>query len=167
MTFFLFLNLWIIPWYHLPKLSCYFINLFSIFGIGEYTFKPFKVGVSGFYKKLNFCLIKPQNDNPVILDDTSYYLFFDNLMECFFTWVILNFPDVKNYLSSIVFLNAKRPYKKEVLMRLNYAKIIEKCTFREFQRFYQLHLKKDLKISFNESEFNKYKDGLLKSDNWV
>jgi len=139
--------------------------LFSIFGIGDYTFKPFKIGISGFYKKLNFCLIKPQDDKPVILDDTSYYLFFDKLMDAFFTWVFLNFPDVEGFLSSIVFINAKRPYKKEVLMRLNYAKLIEKCTFSKFQRFYQKNLEGELKMTFNESDFNTFKDGLKKSDN--
>jgi len=139
--------------------------LFSIFGIGDYTFKPFKIGVSGFYKKLNFCLIKPQDDKPVILDDTSYFLFFDKLMDAFFTWVFLNFPDVKEFLSSIVFINAKRPYKKEVLMRLNYAKLIEKCTFNKFQSFYQKNIESELKMAYNESDFNAFKDGLKKSDN--
>jgi len=139
--------------------------LFSIFGIGDYTFKLFKIGISGFYKKLNFCLIKPQDDKPVILDDTSYYLFFDKLMDAFFTWVFLNFPEVKEFLSSIVFINAKRPYKKEVLMRLNYAKLIEKCTFSKFQSFYHENLESELKMTFNESDFNIFKDGLKKSDN--
>ncbi|MHA1475415.1 MAG: hypothetical protein ACTSQ5_09530 [Promethearchaeota archaeon] len=139
--------------------------LFSIFGIGDYTFKPFKIGVSGFYKKLNFCLIKPQDDKPVILDDTSYFLFFDKLMDAFFTWVFLNFPDVKEFLSSIVFINSKRPYKKEVLMRLNYAKLIEKCTFSKFQSFYQKNIESELKMAINESDFNGFKDGLKKSDN--
>ncbi|QEE15512.2 hypothetical protein DSAG12_01338 [Promethearchaeum syntrophicum] len=139
--------------------------LFSIFGIGEYTFKPYKIGVSGFYKKLNFCLIKPQNDKTVILDDTSYYLFFENLMECFFTWVVLNFPEVKEFFSSIVFINAKRPYKKEVLMRLNYVKLLEKCTFKELKCYYQENLKNYFKMSFNESDFNEFKKNLIKSDN--
>ncbi len=139
--------------------------LFSIFGIGDYTFKPYKIGVSGFYKKLNFCLIKPQDDKPVILDDTSYFLFFDKLMDAFFTWVFLNFPDVKEFLSSIVFINAKRPYTKEVLMRLNYAKLIEKCTFSKFQSFYHENLEEEFKMQFNEDDFNRFKDKLKKSDN--
>jgi hypothetical protein len=139
--------------------------LFSIFGIGNYTFKPFKIGVSGFYKKLNFCLIKPQDEKPVILDDTSYFLFFDTLMEAFFTWTFLNFPDVREFISSIVFINEKRPYKKEVLMRLNYAKLIEKCTFGKFQSFYNENLESELKMSFNESDFNRFKDELKNLDN--
>ena len=132
--------------------------LFSIFGIGDYTFKPYKIGVSGFYKKLNFCLIKPQNDKPVILDDTSYFLFFDKLMDAFFTWVFLNFPDVKEFLSSLVFINAKRPYTKEVLMRLNYAKLIEKCSFSNFKSFYHENLEDELKMTFNEADFNTFRD---------
>ncbi len=139
--------------------------LFSIFGIGDYTFKPYKIGVSGFYKKLNFCLIKPQDDKPVILDDTSYFLFFEKLMDAFFTWIFLNFPDIKEFLSSLVFVNAKRPYTKEVLMRLNYAKLIEKCTFSNFKSFYHENLEGELKMQFNEGDFNTFKSELKKSDN--
>ncbi len=139
--------------------------LFSIFGIGDYTFKPYKIGVSGFYKKLNFCLIKPQDDKPVILDDTSYFLFFEKLMDAFFTWILLNFPDIKEFLSSLVFVNAKRPYKKEVLMRLNYAKLIEKCTFSNFKSFYHENLEGEFKMQFTEADYNTFKSELKKSDN--
>ncbi len=138
--------------------------LFSIFGIGDYTFKSYKIGVSGFYKKLNFCLIKPQDDKPVILDDTSYFLFFDKMMDAFFTWVFLNFPDVKEFLSSLVFINAKRPYTKEILMRLNYGNLIKRTDYKLFLKFYSENLANDMKVSFSESDFNTFKNDLNKLD---
>ncbi|MHA1719694.1 MAG: hypothetical protein ACTSWX_08200 [Promethearchaeota archaeon] len=139
--------------------------LFSIFGIGDYTFKPYKIGVSGFYKKLNFCLITPQNSKTVILDDTSYFLFFDDLLEAFFTWTFLNFPESKEFLESISFITAKRPYTKEILMRLNYEKIVEKCSFSDFQSYYRDNLEKEIKVKFNKKDFVDFKDKLKNLNN--
>ena len=47
---------------------------FSIFGVGDYTFTCWKVAISGFYKQLNFAIIGPFAEKPVVLDDTSYFL---------------------------------------------------------------------------------------------
>jgi hypothetical protein len=52
---------------------------FSIFGIGDYSFKPYKVAISGLYKTFHFTLILPQNDKPVMLDDTCYLIGFDKI----------------------------------------------------------------------------------------
>src|SRR4030042_6165834 len=40
---------------------------FSIFGIGEYSFKPYKIAISGLYKKPLFSLILPYNNKPMML----------------------------------------------------------------------------------------------------
>lgn len=47
-------------------------GLFSMFGVGDYSFAPCKVGVSGYYKKPLFSLLT--SDKPVMTDDTSYFL---------------------------------------------------------------------------------------------
>lgn len=57
-------------------------GLFSMFGIGDYSFAPYKVGVSGFYKKPLFSLLA--SDKPVMTDDTSYFLAFDNYKRCLY-----------------------------------------------------------------------------------
>lgn len=90
---------------------------FSIFGIGNYSFKPYKVAISGLYKRSTFSLILPENDKPVMLDDTCYFLGFDNLCEAIFIWSILNTEHVQQLLAAIVFLDAMRPYTKDVFMR--------------------------------------------------
>ena len=40
---------------------------YSIFGIGEYSFKPYKIAISGLYKKPFFSLVFPENDKPAVL----------------------------------------------------------------------------------------------------
>ena len=45
---------------------------FSMFGVGAYTFQPWRVGISGFYKNLNFRVVGSFEDKPIVLDDTCY-----------------------------------------------------------------------------------------------
>ncbi len=47
-----------------------------MFGVGPYTFAPWKVAVSGLYKHLTFALLGPQEGRPVVLDDTCYFVSF-------------------------------------------------------------------------------------------
>jgi len=47
---------------------------FSIFGIGDYSFKPYKVAVSGLYKNPSFTLLLPEKGKPLMADDTCYIL---------------------------------------------------------------------------------------------
>jgi hypothetical protein len=133
---------------------------FSIFGIGEYSFKPYKVAISGLYKKPNFCLVFPIGDKPVMLDDTCYCLSFDTLNDAFFTWVLLNVDKVKKFLSSIVFLDSKRPYTKEVLMRINILKLVDTMSFEALFNIYQEKLKTYLEHEFNERDFLNFQSSL-------
>jgi len=96
---------------------------FSIFGIGEYSFKPFKVAISGMYKQPSFTLILPENGKPMMLDDTCYFLGFDKLAHAVFTWLLLKDEHVHGLLRSISFEDAKRPYTKEILMRIALDKL--------------------------------------------
>ncbi|MHA1649855.1 MAG: SAM-dependent methyltransferase [Candidatus Helarchaeota archaeon] len=134
---------------------------FSIFGIGNYTFKPYKVAISGFYKIPIFSLIFPINNKPVIPDDTCYYLSFDKFENAFFTWVLLNTPDVKKFLKSIVFLDSKRPYTKENLMRISLLKLLDNLSLDEIYSFYKNNLEEVLDYNFKKEEFLTYKRKLL------
>ena len=91
---------------------------FSIFGIGEYTFKPYKVAISGLYKRSMFSLILPVQSKPIMLDDTCYFLGFDDMKEAICVWAVLNSEIVQELLSTLVFTDAKRPFTKELLMRI-------------------------------------------------
>ena len=96
---------------------------FSIFGIGEYAFKPFKIAISGLYKKPSFSLLLPVNNKPLMADDTCYFLGFDLLSDALFTLAILNDSHVINLLKAISFQDAKRPFTKDILMRIAIDKI--------------------------------------------
>lgn len=102
---------------------------YSIFGIGEYTFKKYKVAISGFYKKGLFALV--YNEKNMMLDDTCYYLSFDNYNEAYITMLILNSNIVQSFLKNIVFLDSKRPYTKKVLKRIDIKKALKILTIED------------------------------------
>jgi len=104
---------------------------FSIFGIGDYSFRPYKVSISGFYKRSTFSLIIPESEKPIMLDDTCYFLGFDSLSESIFVWAILNSGCVQQLLAALTFLDAKRPYTKDILMRISTDKVAKDMTFNE------------------------------------
>jgi len=131
---------------------------FSIFGIGDYSFKPYKVAISGLYKDPKFLLILPINNKPVMLDDTCYYLSFNSLNDAFFTWCLLNRDEVKNFLSSVVFLDSKRPYTKEILMRIDIVKLASSTSFDDILNIYNETQEKFLECEFNETAFLNFKN---------
>lgn len=96
---------------------------FSIFGIGDYTFKKYKVAISGFNKNPIFSLI--HGEKPVILDDTSYFLSFEDYDDAYITMLILNSQLVKKFLKNIAFLDSKRPFSKKVLKRIDISKCLK------------------------------------------
>jgi hypothetical protein len=92
---------------------------FSVFGIGDYTFAPWKVGISGFYKKLQFATIGPCQGKPVVLDDTSYFVSCQSEREAGFIADLLNSPPAREFFSAFVFWDAKRPITIDLLRRLD------------------------------------------------
>ncbi len=47
---------------------------FSIFGVGDYSFAPWKVAISGLYKTISFTVVGPYHGRPFVLDDTCYFI---------------------------------------------------------------------------------------------
>ncbi|GBE01823.1 hypothetical protein BMS3Abin08_01258 [bacterium BMS3Abin08] len=66
-----------------------------------------------------------------MLDDTCYFLGFEGLSEAIFVWAILNSEHIQKLLASLTFLDAKRPYTKDVLMRLSVDKVADHMTYHE------------------------------------
>ncbi len=108
--------------------------LFSIFGIGDYSFKPFKVAISGMYKTTLFSLVKPDNNKPIMLDDTCYFIGFDTLIEAKITSYLLNKDITQNFIKAIAFKDAKRMITKDLLMRIDLKNIIEETNFEELHK---------------------------------
>ena len=71
---------------------------FSIFGVGDYSFKPYKVAISGFYKKPVFALVHSKQDKPIMLDDTCYFLGFDDFKQALIVMLILNSNIVQEFI---------------------------------------------------------------------
>lgn len=106
---------------------------FSMFGVGDYSYAGYKVGISGFYKKPLFVLLynAERLDQPIMVDDTSYFLSFDNFSDAYTCMLLLNSARVQNFLLSISFQDAKRPYTKKVLQRLDFNKCVQNISFEE------------------------------------
>lgn len=136
---------------------------FSMFGIGEYSFAPYKVAVSGLYKEARFALVTPMDGRPVMLDDTCYFLPFDNYLDALFTASLLNSSLVKRFLKSIVFLDAKRPYTKEILMRVNLTTVASRLTSDALQGFWS-EMGYQPRGTVAESDFEEYKEHLRKME---
>jgi hypothetical protein len=98
---------------------------FSIFGIGDYSFVPYKVMVSGLYKRPRFTIISPQNGRPVLCDDTCYLLPFDSASEAEEVAAALNHPLAQQFIESITFPDSKRPITKAVLQRINVGTLLQ------------------------------------------
>ena len=102
---------------------------FCIFGIGEYSFKPYKIAVSGLYKKPTFTIITPVSGKSVMLDDTCYMLGFDTLDDAVTTLQLLNSKPVQSFIESLIFADAKRVISKDLLMRIDLMKALEHSSF--------------------------------------
>ena len=102
---------------------------FSMFGIGDYSFSKYKVGISGFYKDPIFSLIC--SEKPCMMDDTCYFLGFNQYDEAYIVMLILNSRVVQDFIKSVAFLDTKRPYTKKVLSRIDIAKCLTAISYRE------------------------------------
>lgn len=92
---------------------------FSIFGVGDYSFAPWKIAISGFYKRLSFMLVAPQENKPVMLDDTCYFLPCQTKEEAGTLGKMLNSPTASEFFSAFVFWDAKRPITVDLLRKLS------------------------------------------------
>jgi hypothetical protein len=94
--------------------------MFSIFGVGDYSFKSYKVAISGLYKQKRFTLVKP-NGKVLLLDDTCYFIGFDTIEEAQDIQNFLNQFETQEFIESFMFIDAKRVITKELLMRINFT----------------------------------------------
>jgi hypothetical protein len=96
---------------------------FSIFGIGEYSFSQWKVAVSGLYKSIEFVVVAPCGGRPVMLDDTCYFVPCQTSEEAKLVCDLLNSSICRQFVSSIVFRDSKRPVTVDVLRRISLAEL--------------------------------------------
>ena len=125
-----------------------------MFGIGRYSYAQYKVGISGFYKNPRFSLLYAYNGKPVMTDDTSYFICFPTYNTAYTAMLILNSERVQQFLLTIAFLDAKRPFTKKVLERIDFHKILRSVHVTEL-----IGTEKQLGLQgyFNENMLNDFK----------
>jgi hypothetical protein len=96
---------------------------FSVFGVGRYTFAPWKIAISGLYKNLTFRLYGLRNGKAVIFDDTVYFLPFEQRAEAEAVLDLLNSEPARAFLEAMVFWDDKRPITVDLLKRLDLTKL--------------------------------------------
>ena len=95
---------------------------FSIFGVGEYSFSPWKVAISGLYKQFSFRIVEPMAGKPTMLDDTCYFIACQSKEEAELLSVILNSKIAEQFFQTFIFWDAKRPITVSILSRINICK---------------------------------------------
>ncbi len=98
---------------------------FSVFGLGPYSFAPWKVAVSGFHSEPHFRLIGPNGGRPVFFDDTCYLLPFADEASACIAFSVLTSPVVSRFLSATKYPGAKRPITKKLLQRIDLRAAVE------------------------------------------
>lgn len=97
---------------------------FCIFGIGDYSFKKYKIVISGLYKQTRFSLVSCIDGKTVMLDDTAYLAGFDDILLAETTLKILNSDLVQDFIGALSFEDSKRPINKDLLMRIDLFKAL-------------------------------------------
>lgn len=92
---------------------------FAIFGVGPYTFAPWKVAISGLYKRSSFVLVGPHEGRPVVLDDTCYFLAFGDERTARRAANALSTGLAREFFDARIFWDAKRPITKAILQTLD------------------------------------------------
>jgi hypothetical protein len=98
---------------------------FAIFGVGDYTFAPWKVAISGLYKKLRFRVVGPEAGKPVVFDDTCYFAACHSRAEAELVGALLASDIACEFFAAFVFWDAKRPITVELLRRLDLRRLAD------------------------------------------
>lgn len=98
---------------------------FSVFGVGDYTFSPWKVAISGLYKNCRFGIVGEHHRKPIVLDDTCYFIPCTSEKEARFVCELLNSDVCQRFLHSLVFFDAKRPITIDILNRIDLKRVAE------------------------------------------
>ena len=120
---------------------------FSIFGIGDYSFAKYKVAVSGFYKVPLFSLLYSSDNKAVMCDDTSYFIAFSNYNDAYLTMLLLNSEKVRKFLQAASFQDAKRPFTKQLLNKIDLKLILKSICIDDL-----IHVEKRYNLPFYVTE---------------
>jgi hypothetical protein len=87
---------------------------FALFGIGPYSFAPWKVAVAGFYAQPRFRVVGPHDGRPVVFGDTSYFAPFEGEADARAFAAVCNSAAAAALIAQTV-VPGKRPITKALL----------------------------------------------------
>ena len=138
---------------------------YSIFGIGDYSFMPYKVAISGLYKTYHFTLVLPQENKPVMLDDTCYFIGFEKAEFAAYALILLNSDLTINFLKSITFSDAKRTFTKDILMRINLSELANSINKKELMTILS-KINVEYKLNYTLDYCDDFKKSMIPADNF-
>jgi predicted RNA methylase len=98
---------------------------FSIFGVGPYTFAPWKVAISALYKRLHFVSVGPLRGKPRVFDDTTYFVPCESEDEARLLARLLNSEPATEFFAARIFWDSKRPITVDLLSKLNISALAD------------------------------------------
>jgi methylase of polypeptide subunit release factors len=98
---------------------------FSIFGVGDYSFSPWKIAISGMYKSLRFVKVGPFQAQPVVFDDTTNFIPCPSETAATLLLSLLESDEARMFYNAFIFWDAKRPITVDLLGRLNIHALAE------------------------------------------
>jgi hypothetical protein len=104
---------------------------FAVFGVGTYSFAPWKVTISGLYKRIQFSVVGNLSGKPIMVDDTCYFIPCASQDEALFVSDLLNSEICQHFLHALIFFDAKRPITKDILQRIDLQKLAERYHVEE------------------------------------
>lgn len=107
---------------------------FAMFGIGKYSFLPYKVAVASMYKQPFFSILVPKNHKPAMTDDTVYFIGFKRYIDAVIFASVMNSDLVKYLLRTLTFNDAKRPYTKSILERVDVLAILDSLSLNDLNK---------------------------------
>jgi hypothetical protein len=96
---------------------------FSIFGVGDYSFSPWKVAISALYKRLEFNIVGSWEEKSIVLDDTQNFLPCQSYENANRISELLNSVMAQEFYKSFIFWDEKRPITINLLKYLDFTKL--------------------------------------------
>ncbi len=123
---------------------------FAIFGIGPYSFAPYKIAIGGMQRQVEFRALAPVDGRPAMLDDTCYFLPSATAVEAAILKALCNHPTTIRLIGSLSFRDAKRPVTKKLLQRIDLAAILERIDPGALEESVRRVLDDELKVRSTE-----------------
>jgi hypothetical protein len=100
---------------------------FALFGIGAYSFAPFKVAISGLHHPPRFQAVGPVQGQPVLFDDTCYLVPCRSATQAALLTALCNHPIALEAAGALIFADAKRKITKGLLQRIDLSAILKQA----------------------------------------